>query len=307
LIDISDQTTRAAEKAKRALTGCTFDAKNADAKQLEQLTTCLEQKVNSTINETRQEIEFEMHARKVMGNKLTSYACSQTQKLETSPAIQNRTWNYLNTQHDVKILFQSDYSALSLIENVLSEEQCNAILKHASAPSTLFPDMTLLGLASRSDPFVDSAMAKISNLMSTFFSRTFAYDTKDPMLYLITQQQQTTDAAAAAECELDQDGACVPETGVTASTNVRVQSARLNEKDAASLRIVCKVPNQGGALHYPQAGAHIVPTLGMAVLSVFFDADTGKTDEDPFLEELVECPVLKGSLVTVRDNFQFSV
>ena len=95
VVVVEDHKTKAMKKSKESLHGCDMDLKLPAIQAVEKLAACLHKKINATISDQQQEIDFQANLRKDMGEKLALYAC-QDDSLSTSQSIANKSWTYIN-------------------------------------------------------------------------------------------------------------------------------------------------------------------------------------------------------------------
>jgi len=276
-------------------------------------------KINATISDQQQEIDFQAHLRKDLGEKLALYAC-QDDSLGTSQSIVNKSWTYINndvtppktSDETVQILFESDHSALYLVHNFFKPEECDALLAHSQLvrnieTETMNIEARVVPLTAKgSSPFVQSTIHKIQSMATAFLRAKLEY-TKDPMLTVLIKKA-TFDASASQECTMDsQDGTCVGTTrGKTLKLLApKIQITEAKKFDTAVLNAFCTVPDAGGHIHFPKAGVHLnlKDSRGHALFMVYTDTERGIREDDPFIEEYVECPVQRGKLTVISDSF----
>lgn len=195
---VSDNKSRAMEKAKEALDDCNNMIENKDAtteERIDQLTLCLQQKILNKIDETNQEIEFQATIRKNMSNRLKQYICHNNNQhirlpvtlknATTSESVRNVSWTYepsksdkkklktlIQTTHPIQILFESDYSSIRLVKKFTNKEECNHLIQSIKGSNKLLTDSKIedvynitSGLAQK-DPTVKEFVTKVNLLLS---------------------------------------------------------------------------------------------------------------------------------------------
>lgn len=319
VVVVEDHKTKAMKKSKESLHGCDMDLKLPAIQAVEKLAACLHKKINATISDQQQEIDFQANLRKDMGEKLALYVC-QDDSLSTSQSIANKSWTYINndvtppkaSEEMVQILFESDHSALYLVHNFFKPEECDALLAHSQVvknfeTETMNIEARVVPLAAKeSSPFVQSTIHKIQSMAAAFLRAKLEY-TKDPMLTVLIKKA-TFDALASQECTMDsQDGTCVGTTSEKTSQLFppKIQITEAKKIDTAVLNAFCTVPEAGGHIHFPKAGVHLnlKESGGHALFMIYTDTDKGIREDDPFIEEYVECPVQRGKLTIISDSF----
>jgi hypothetical protein len=151
-------------------------------------------------------------------------------------------------------------------------------------------------LASKeTNPLVEAAVYRIEELMKSYLKVDIQYNDE-----LMMEVQTVPTTEKKDEC-FAKDNVCIRK----GAWKDEIPSKVVKETDAASIRVFCRAPEEGGFLTFPKAGVHVNPreVKGEALVMVFADPANGEKDEDPFIEEFVECPVLHGELVTVVDYY----
>lgn len=276
------------------------------------MATCLEKQVNSTLETSQEEINFQAETRQEMGELLVGYACLDTE-LNTTVTVQNRTWTYKNpaqstgagrlkhkSVHRMKILFDSENSSVQLVENFVTPAECQAI-QEASVPSKDDADKLLLPSTAKGSAEIKSVLAKISSLIESSLGLEVDYDSRDTLLEVYTQQK-STDSEQQCTAESKESGACVSSDDA-ASGEITVTA--IEDDISALLLIFCGAPAKGGAIHFPRTGVHVnsAESEGEALLMIYTDPATGKRDQNGFISEYVACPVQEGTMMAVVDSF----
>lgn len=315
-VKAEDHKTRALTKAKESLKGCTPDRSLPAAEQFETLTACLERQVNSTLEETQEEINFQSKTRQDMGELLVNYACHDT-SLNTTVTVHNRTWTYSPTKagtktkrarrsvHRMKTLFDSDRSSVQLVENFITQEECNAIQEAAVASDDNADKLLLPASAKVSSAGVQSVLDKIQHLIRSSLDIEVDYSSrsdKDPLLEVYTQQR-SVDSEQQCTTESAESGSCAANDKHEAGEMIVTE---IEDDVAATLMIFCGTSKaKGGAIHFPRTGVHVNPAEaeGEALLMIYMDSTTGERDQNAFISEYVACPIKEGSSQIVVDSF----
>jgi hypothetical protein len=229
-----------------------------------------------------------------------------------------------NVPHLAQILFESDFSSIVLVPAFFSAEQCQQ-LADASVPveGSVTEDAAQqrhVPLSAKSE--IGPLLAKLSQLVVAHAQTSAEFD-RDPILTIQIQERLAPPPPTSSDKEKAGAGACatLSETGDPSAAG-ECSSERASGPDvgggvhrrravapdggvAAQLRIVCPASDVvGGSVHYPKAGVHVNPAdahlgPGYALLTLYQDPRTGRREPDPFVEEVVECDVKQGRLVSI--------
>jgi hypothetical protein len=337
-VTIENHRTKALKVAKEAINSCTPDESLPPLERLDAYAACLSRQVNATLEAKQEEIEFEKSVRTRMADKMVEYACTDP-KSETTKSTRNTTWTFRDettttasgggtakrirdVPHKVQVLFESDANTVMLIKDFFTPQQCQQLMD-ASIPVGGSDDATSSSSSSaatqqnRAVPLsakdrVGSLLAKMYQLVLGYVQTGVEY-THDPMLVLqIHTPPAPPPKGTGKECVVADAGASAGECVTAASTSATTKATTVHkaaDKVLAQLRVVCSRTEDlvGGAVHYPKAGVHVNPVqqeaMGYAVLTMYNDPKTGAREKDPFVEELVECPVQQGQLVSIVQDF----
>jgi hypothetical protein len=335
-VTVEDHKTRARDTAKKALNACqVVDDASSDSssssnsgtpeEKLAVMTECMERQIDTTISETRQEIQFQASIRKDMGAALVSYVCNDV-KANTSKAVLNHTWTFTNPsdptgkkeQKRVRILFEAEFSKILLIEDFMSRHECQAI-RNGSHPISMDAtepaeqedndneEIMVLPLSAKTESMdVVKVLLKVQSLIDTMLGRKVNFSDKDPLLEIHRYHSspvavESMNGDETTTCTIDSNG----EAGSCAAVNT-VAAASMNDRNVhwiyhedeeaqgqdifATLMVICQATR--GAIHFPKTGVHVAATnetVGHAVLVVHRDAVTMEQDEDPYLDEYAIC------------------
>jgi septal ring-binding cell division protein DamX len=134
IVTVEDNKSRSMSKARQALDACQPDTYLPVEAQIAALTDCMEAQVQKALNQTQEEISFQASLRLDMGKSLLNYACEDPDATTTKP-FRNESWSFTHPttkevrEHNVQVLFETDYSAVKYIPGMLSPEQCSSLLK----------------------------------------------------------------------------------------------------------------------------------------------------------------------------------
>jgi len=286
-VSYEDARSRAMEKAKQVSQECPMpEATDSGMPDLEKWSQCLQQKINATLDISREEIEFQAGIRKGLGNKLLNYACGD-EEFPASISTYNQTLNLgLGPQRNpkMKYLFQSDNTKIVLIEDFVARSQCKW-LKETAARS----GGNKISWKETSDVAIRTVAERV-------------YKTLDQVL------EYKKDANFLNEMK---EKSPHPLFEVHASSSSATPKRFLAEEDErqplmGSFMLFCDVPEKGGYIHFPKSGVHVKPEAGQALLVSYMNPKTGEKDKDTtFTTEHVECPVVEGTSTTLAYHIPF--
>jgi hypothetical protein len=207
----------------------------------------------------------------------------------------------------MKVLFDSGDSSIQLVEDFLTEQECQA-LQEASVPAKgkggdlnkfSLPLKARTGGSDTSEE-IRSVLAKIQNLISTGVDIAVDYSKKDPLLEVYLQSVDKTENEQQCTVEADGTQSC---QDAQATTVGEIKVTAVQDDIVATLMIFCNAPEKGGAIHFPRTGVHVNPVDREALLMIYMDTATGTRDKNAFISEYVACPVQKGRMMAVVENF----
>jgi hypothetical protein len=330
-VSLEDSTSRATKKAKEVLSSC------LDMTDMNELTACLTKEAKGAIDKERSDIEFQASIRKSMGDQLSDYSCGSNAisdttsssnlvspillrpvKVTTTPSIRNDTYN----DELVQTLFESDYTSVTLYENVLSVDECEDLYSSTNTVPTTIKNkvQNLLDHAG-----IILTKAESSPLHSSS--------------YTVKVESGPTAAESDVECELQSDGSCV-----TASSTNKINSStfvveRTNTDDTISARVILTcvksniVPHvtstlaandtnttndddnlsytPSGMMYFTKAGVRIVPTDRSALIIKYdeiapHDVSTIFREVDPYLDQHIVCPVTQTNMTVATIMFNIT-
>lgn len=309
VVTIEDSASRAQERAQRALQNCkTMDTlvEMTSEQQIDAIAECLQLSIEKELNTTDEEIEFQSTVRKQMGEQLKYYTCQDVPlapDVKTTPAVQNTTW----VDYDVRILFESEYSSVRIVEEFLTPEECQSLLSLQDLPSgQVTVDQLRKG--------APSIVSKLQTMMTGSFalpSDHYETTSKKPDLrWLVDEASKLSNTSN--ECEVQADGSCTSTSSSSSeslSSSSSAAAARIVATDDESvvgrLFLQCRTDDaDGGLLFFPKTGVRIQPVNGNAILILYQDlGEVPLRELDPFLDEHLTCPVTNGRSVTLEEVY----
>lgn len=308
-IAVTDNKSRAMDKARQALASCERDASLSPEEQINQLASCMEKQVQAELNQTKDEIEFQATLRKDMGKSLVQYACDDP-KARTTTSYRNESWTFMNPatrerlEHEVQVLFETDFTAVKYIPGMLTAEQCSHMLDHTVEDEN---GRRVLPSSSKKHMSIVQLLMKIQNLYKSFLGLSIAFSS-DPLLVLESHraEPQLADGECAV-CDEKENGGreCAQRPDNAESPGVQPKVLESNEDPVStSLLVVCST-GQGSAFHFPRTGTHVaLKKPGDAILLIHRNRE-GKSEDEPFLQDFAVCQPWMGELVYVLQQKQF--
>jgi hypothetical protein len=256
-VTISDNKSRAMDKAKDALEACNSIVSTMmtnDVNQIDQLTECFHQQIKRKIDESDDEVKFQTSVRKDISSRLRKYICRPSSasgtfvNSTTTESVRNTTWSYnsdrksIGISHPVHILFESDHSSVRLVKDFITKDKCLRIIEAAKAAEALDTTSSITSLVEhapknqrivnitsrlreQNDPTVNQFLTKVSMLLkSTIGLEIDHYTTKDDALMNIRIVSPLHDNAQqnshkTQDCEISSDGSCVETISTTADVS----------------------------------------------------------------------------------------
>jgi hypothetical protein len=310
-VTIEDSASRAQGRAQKALENCkalNTLVEMTSEQQIDAIAECLQLSIEKELNSTDEEIEFQSTVRKQMGEQLKYYTCQDVPlapDVKTTPAVLNTTW----VDYDVRVLFESEYSSVRIVEEFLTAEECQSLLSLRDWPSgPITVDQLQKG--------VPSIVSKLQAMMTSSFalpSDHYATTSKKPdMSWFVDEPVNKQTDNTSNECEMQADGSC---TSASSSSTASLSSSSLagaarivatdDEAVMGRLFLQCRTDDaDGGLLFFPKTGVRIQPVNGNAILILYQDLGEAPLRElDPFLDEHLTCPVTDGRAVTLEEVF----
>jgi len=309
-ISVDDNKSRAMDKARRALAGCERDTSLSTEEQIAQLTACMEKEVQTALNQTKNEIEFQATLRKDMGKSLVQYTCDDP-KAPTTESYRNESWTFMNPvtrdrlEHEVQVLFETELTAVKYIPNMFTAEQCEELLSH-----TIENEMgqRVLPIGSKKEMSIVQILMKIQNLYKSFLGLSIAFSS-DPLLVL--ESHKAEPQLADGECAICEDGTdgaskeCAQRPDNAVSPGVHRKMLESEEHPiSTSLLVVCST-GQGSAFHFPRTGTHVALKQPGDVILVVHRNNDGESENEMFLQDFAICKPWMGELTYVLQQKQF--
>ena len=310
-ISVIDNKSRAMEKAREALAGCERDGSLPAEEQIAQLALCMEKQVQTALNQTQDEIEFQATLRKDMGKSLVQYTCDDP-KAPTTMSYRNESWTFMNPatrdrlEHEVQVLFETELTAVKYIPNMFTTEQCEALLDHTVVDER---GRLVLPIASKKTMSIVQILMKIQNLYKSFLGLSIAFSS-DPLLLLESHkaEPQLADGECAV-CDIEKDGSggkeCAQRPDNAASPGVHRKILESEEDPVSTSLIVVCSTGQGSAFHFPRTGTHVALKQPGDAILVIHRNKHGESEKELFLQDFAVCKPWMGELTYVLQQKQF--
>jgi hypothetical protein len=299
-----EETIRDSNGGKRVVDECKAQASarlafpgSDAARVLEDLSTCVEKGLTRLLEVKNDELAVESQDRRHLADKLENYTCAD-QTLSTSPPIEIRHWDYNGTTREVHVLHERSASQIHVLQNFISQEECDAI-ERAAQPllhrGTVADGAGGHKLSEHRKAFQaglkvpwdkeeqGDPIARVVRRLYDYTNHATGYNLsvvgqEDLMSiqYFGNGENDPTPDQYRPHCDGDCDGKIHKEGG-------RV----------ATMVMYCTVPERGGFTNFGQAGVTARPTTGAAAFFSYMDPET-KIKDHGFTTHS-GCPVIEGT------------
>jgi len=308
---------RIAEKSAMSLMGdCEAQAvkaaqvSNANTTQvISDLRDCVEISVTKKLSEANEEIAFQAKVRVDLSSKLENYTCAD-QTLPMSEFIDTEDWYYKGVSRKVGIFHKREASMVHLIENFVSQEECDAMERAAERKlhkattadgegGSHYSDSRKAMQAGIPVPWDKEAegdpIAVLSRKIYDYTNRATGFGISEhgqEDLMSIQYFGRGDDEEAPDRYTPHCDGDC---TGLPFKTGNRV----------ATMVVYCDVPEKGGATNFMNSGVHVVPKKGNSIFFSYMNPETRIMDKG--FSQHSGCPVIHGTKRIVTQWMRFGV
>jgi hypothetical protein len=243
---------------------------------------CLTQSIDTKLNETREEIQYQANVRLEIGDRLEAYACMDTTvvDIETSPSIRNTTYNSKRggTSYDVQVLFETDHAGIRIVPEFVSESECVQAME-SSFSNTSIP-MSILGKV------YEMVGTSSTTKNAVWKVRMDNADTCTSVNSTNSCDNNTPDATRNPRQTLSEEHISARVIlFCTSPTDLLLVDS---EKDASGGRT-------NGMLYFPKVGIRILPKHRQAVV-IFYEDPHGRRDSELFVDRHLTCPVTHGTI-----------
>jgi hypothetical protein len=265
---------------------------------LDSLSNCLQKEAAVEIQRKNEEVALEAQSRLIISAALENYTCADPAR-ELSKPKEIRQWKYDNVTHNVFVMHDRPSSQIHVLEDFITEEECDAIKAVAE------PELHRGTVANGSGGHRLSEHRKAwqagvrvpwereseGNPIAKVVRRLYDY-TNEAVGYNLTVEGQEDlmsiqyfGIGQGSSDPPDQyrphcDGAC---DGLPHKTGGRV----------ATMVMYCDVPELGGATNFQNSNVFVKPKKHAAAFFSYYDTNTGNM-ETGFTSHS-GCPVIEGT------------
>lgn len=300
VVEHTDSKTIATKSASDLLETCKSNAKQQLASDpssastiLETLSACVQKGVADEIEKANEEIAFQAEVRKNMAASIENYTCADT-TLNTTESKRTQYWE----NRKVHVMLDRPASKVHVIDNFLTEEECQAV---ANTAEPILHDATVAdgsggsklsesrkakqaGIKVHWDKEAEGDLiAQLSRRVYNYVNHVLPFDIKEhgqEDLMSIQYFGRGPDDDKPDRYMPHCDGDC---TGLDFKMGSRM----------ATIVMYCDVPEVGGATRFRNSNIHIKPTKYAATFFSYIDPVTMKMDSG--FTEHSGCPVVEGT------------
>lgn len=302
-MDFIDAKIKAEEEANKLLDACQMSIltetegisslDQIDPLQLvDQLTDCMENRVNETLAIQEEERQFQAQLKQRMAEQLVPYACGDVNFTDTTEVI-NKTWHYTPSteshsygagatfEYQMQIYHERPTSRIFRVPNFVTTAECEAMTKYfTSKDGTYIPyaaskDQTKQGqlVGQVSDRFYE--LVRVATGWQSL-SIGADYEQHHQELFQIEEDEVgVTVLPPCAQEELDaakEEGSAVTHCRLPGAMPAAVPTKRTqfgaDSNRVADVFVFCgKPPSQLGGIHFPIAGVHLNPEANLLVMA----------------------------------------
>lgn len=298
------------EKATSKLTSAGGDAAKTQ-EAMNDLVQCVEVGVAASLTKANEELAFQAQVRKGMAEQMENYTCVDLE-MDTTPALETKQWKSLRDKKSrtVQILFNRPSSKIHVIDNFISQEECDAMT--AAAKPKLHKATVADGKGGSHFSEHRKAMqagitvywekekqgdhiAKLSRRVYDYANYVLGLDIHEhgqedlmSIQYFGRGVNDTEPDRYTPHCDGDCDG-------LEHKAGTRM----------ATIVMYCSIPEVGGHTNFRNANVHVKPKLGSGVFFSYIDPET-KIMDNGFTEHS-GCPVFEGEKKIVTQWIRYGV
>lgn len=303
-----DDKVKAEEKASQIVMGCKEKASrkliaaagNAAKTQeaMDDLVACVQDAVAASLTKANEELSFQAQIRKGMAEQMENYTCVDLE-LDTSPALETTRWrtDKDRVSRQVQILMDRPSSKIHVIDNFISQEECDAMaiaakprlhqatVADGKGGSHFSEHRKALQAGIRvqwEKERKGDAIARLSRRVYDYANHVLGLDIDElgqedlmSIQYFGRGANDTAPDRYTPHC----DGEC---DGLEHKSGTRM----------ATLVMYCTIPEVGGHTNFRNANVHVKPRKGSGVFFSYIDPET-KIMDNGFTEHS-GCPVFEG-------------
>jgi len=282
-LEHEDSKTIAQDEAASMLAKCHTKAKesiattpeNADA-IMDDLVACVESSTSEALEKSNKEIEFQAGVRTNMADLLETYVCSDPNFNMTEPDEEHGS---------VKVMLDGKTIKVIMIADFVNEKECEAMEKAA--------DFKLRAAGISGEGKVALAGIEIpwdkrNNVIATVGRRVIDYAKSQNLDVSDEGQENILSFQSVVPGKDEEIGRDLPSCDGECADPTKVQPGNR----IATMVMHCKVPTQGGAANFRNAGLHLIPKVGSAIFYSYVDVETENMDTGFSIRSA--CPVVEG-------------
>jgi hypothetical protein len=282
-----------------------------------QLKTCIETGVALEMERANEEIAFQKNIRHGMAEHYENYTCADY-GMETSEPDKEVTWidekdlDEETMVHEVLVMLDRPTSKVHIVKNFITQEECDAMEKEAEPR---------LHKATVADGKGGSELSPNRKAQQAGIRIPWHKESNVPPHPLTTISRRVYDYTNHVL------GMGIDEHGQEDLMSIQYFGRGLNDTEPdrytphcdgdcdgkdfkpgnrmATMVMYCKVPEQGGATNFRNAGVHVVPEVGTATFFAYIDPSNLKMDNG--LTEHSGCPVIEGEKKIVTQWVRYGV
>lgn len=298
------------DKAKQKLDGAENDAAKV-MEAMNDLVACVEGSVTETLTKANEELAFQSLIRKGIAEQMENHTCADT-SLDTSDSLKEEWWlgSKDKKKRTSKVLLDRPASKIHVVENFISQEECEAM--ETAAEPKLHRATVADGKggshfsenrkALQAGITVDwskedsgDAIARLSRRVYDYTNYVLGLGIEEhgqedlmSIQYFGRGENDTAPDRYMPHC----DGEC---DGMAHKSGTRM----------ATMVMYCKLPTLGGHTNFRNANVHVKPKFGDAIFFSYIDPDTRVMDTG--FTEHSGCPVFEGEKKIVTQWIRLGV
>jgi len=229
---------------------------------------------------SHEEFLFQKNVLTSQKKQVIEYACS-------NPIIMPLDDYVIYEEGNVLVLHEhlEDNSHVHFIEGFISNEECSAIVPNDANDTPRFSLKGPRGVPTNDD-YLDAISDRIYKHVNHYTNLELNQDGQEDLVVFHNQIEEDDDAC-------NDDDKC--HNGILFQKGQRV----------ASIIMFCHVQQDGGSIHFFNAGINLIPKPGSAIF--FSNVGGPNLTSDLGLSDYIHCPVTNGTLTGIKHNFRKGV
>jgi hypothetical protein len=256
---------------------------------MDDLVACVESSTSEALEKSNKEIEFQAGVRTNMADLLETYVCSDPNFNMTEPDEEHGS---------VKVMLDGKTIKVIMIADFVNEKECEAMEKAA--------DFKLRAAGISGEGKVALAGIEIpwdkrNNVIATVGRRVIDYAKSQNLDVSDEGQENILSFQSVVPGKDEEIGRDLPSCDGECADPTKVQPGNR----IATMVMHCKVPTQGGAANFRNAGLHLIPKVGSAIFYSYVDVETENMDTGFSIRSA--CPVVEGESKIVTQWLRYGV